>query len=212
MTFTFTVSRKKLAVLLVLVVALAASLVMRNGGSGSAAQRPTHGPTTLLEGIRLAAATADGIFVSVAGFPPGESTLEKHAFIGDVISVDSNVTAVVPAKTGGANPKAPPVQLSRPIDNYTTQFLGAMTSGERLATVKIYFTVIRSEVYDPLVMTLWGVHVVKDAISVDKFGDAGEHVSLAFTQMRVDYRGQKDDGSLKPPVTFCWNFAADKSC
>jgi type VI protein secretion system component Hcp len=213
-TLTLTISRRKIAVFCVLVAALVLSLTMGNDSRGVARRQPSHGPTSLLERIRLAAAGAEQIFVSVTGFKDGESTDDKHTHIGEVSSLSASWAAVVPTSSrSGGKPKPAPVNLSRHIDSYTTQFMTALASGKRLTTVRIFFTrdTGNGEI-DPIVLTLGGVHVVRDSISLDEVGTRAEQVSLAFNSMRVEYRLQKNDGTLAEPETFCWNVATNKSC
>ena len=155
------------------------------------------------------------LFLKIDGIQ-GESKDAKHANEIDVDAFSWGETNVV-SHAGGGGGGAGKVAMqdfhfTKRLDKASPVLFLACASGKHFPKAVLTARKAGQGQHDYLVITLSDVVVSGYQVGGAESGEAGvDRTSLAFSRMVFEYRPQKPDGSLAPPVTAGWDLKANKA-
>lgn len=156
----------------------------------------------------------DDIFARI-GAIKGESRDARHKDEIDVLSWSWGVShpAVASPGGGGGAGKASfsDLTFTHRVDRASPLLMKACATGEHVKDATITVRKAGKGQQEYLVVTLSDVVVTSVSLSVDTAGDAaGEVVTLAFAKVDLEYRPQKQDGTLEPGVHFTFDLKSNR--
>jgi type VI secretion system secreted protein Hcp len=198
--------------------ATAALVSTLSAGGGPAAAETTKTSDTPVTAcpqppaVPPASASSD-YFLKIDGIR-GESTDATHlneieiASYAWAINATSLKDCVKPAQV----PVFGGVSFVKSLDLASPRLATALTTGQHLTSAVL--TARRSGV-DPLEylkITFTDVVVTGYSMSATAATFPQDSFSLSFAKIRLDYSRQRPNGTLEPPITFCWDLANSTAC
>jgi len=154
------------------------------------------------------------LFLKIDGIQ-GESKDAKHANEIDVDAFSWGETNVVSHAGGGGGAGKVAMQdfhVTKRLDRASPALFLACASGKHYAKAVLTARKAGQGQQEYLVITLSEVVVSAYQVGGAEAGDAGvDHLSLTFSRIVFEYRPQKPDGSLAPPVKAGWDVTANKA-
>jgi type VI protein secretion system component Hcp len=184
-----------------------ASVTRPAGSAGTAA-----GTDAVLAALlRPATATAaDPIFMFINGIN-GESQDARHPMWSDLTGYHVSFSGRTSAAGAAGRPKLGSFVVTMPYSLAVPPLLQALVTGKVLPMVKIQAATAGEVELNYLTITLGNVRVA--ALNESSSGERPvETLSFVATKFDVSYTAQNPDGSLGKTETFCFNFAAQRTC
>ena len=155
------------------------------------------------------------LFLKIDGIQ-GESNDAKHANEIDVDAFswgETNVVSHAAGGGGGAGKVAmQDFHFTKRLDKASPVLFLACASGKHFPKAVLSARKAGEGQQDYLVITLSDVVVSGYQVGGAESGEAGiDQTSLAFSRIVFEYRPQKPDGSLAPPVKAGWDLKTNKA-
>jgi type VI secretion system secreted protein Hcp len=143
-------------------------------------------------------------FLLISGIP-GESTDAQHQDWIDILSTSVGVQSAAPQATFGDFSFVSRESSASPA------LLLAAASGQQFPSAVLG---VRRGAGNPdyLRYTLTNVTVTRDQISGASSSVPTEAFALSYSMIQIQYRPQRPDGTLGPPITTCWDLSAGAPC
>jgi type VI secretion system secreted protein Hcp len=152
-------------------------------------------------------------FLQITGIS-GESADSKHKGWIDVLAwswSESNPGTHVVGGAGGAGKvQMSDLQVTTRMSKASPALFGACASGQHMKEAKLAGVKSGAMQQEFLTITLRDVIISSYATAASSGDDVMDSVSLGFSQIQVEYRPQKADGTLDTPVTAGWDAKTSK--
>ena len=178
------------------------------GKAGDASVAACPQPPT----VPPAGASSD-YFLKVEGIA-GESTDVRHHNEIEVVSYAWAINAAslrdcvkapqVPVLSG--------ISFVKQLDKATPKLAAAVTTGQHLPVAVLTARRTGGDQQEYLKITLTDVIVTGYSIAATDAAFPQDSFSLGFGKIQLDYFRQKPDGTLEPPISFCWDIAGNTTC
>jgi type VI secretion system secreted protein Hcp len=175
------------------------------GDAGVAAcpQQPTVPP---------AGASSD-YFLKIDGIE-GESTDDRHHNEIEIASYiwTINATSLKDCVKAPQVPVFSGISFVKQLDKASPKLATAVTTGQHLPVAALTARRTGGDQQEYLKITLTDVTVTGYSMSATDATFPQDSFGLSFGKIRLDYFRQKPDGTLEPPISFCWDITGNTTC